>query len=450
MIFLPYADLLISEDRQRRQFDETALQDLSSSIQRLGLMHPLVVRPLGDGKWQLVAGERRSIAIKSLHALGIPFLIGGKHCPAGQFPCVPMGDLNAFDAEEAELDENLKREDLTWQEEASAIARLAKLRQTQADAKTSALGLPPVRVTATSIAQELVEPGKVAHEGDLTKVTTSVILAQHLDDPEVAKAKSPKEAIKILKKKATAEHRATLAASFDQSSLPHRLHHGDSLEWMRTLPDNSVDLVLTDPPYGIGADTFGDQASTGHSYKDTPEYAIDCYRGVFQQAMRFCKPQATLFAFCSIEMWPVFAAEATMHGWYVWSRPLIWNKTNGMLPKPDYGPRYTYEAILFATKGDARVQRVGAADVLTFPSKGDIEHGAQKPVDLYVDLISRSVLPGSVVVDPFAGSGTIFPAANKAKVRALGCEISKEYYDLALSRMQEKDNLGDLLKGIPS
>lgn len=120
---------------------------------------------------------------------------------------------------------------------------------------------------------------------------------------------------------------------------------------------------------------------------------------------------------------------------------MIWSKKNGMLPKPDFGPRLTYEAILFASKGSRKVLKVGAPDVIEFTTEGKNEHGAQKPVALYAELIARSCYPGDTVLDCFAGSGTIFPAANSTRTIATGIEISKTYHDLAQSRMLGEPDL---------
>lgn len=451
MIFVHKSKVRISENRQRRVFDKEAQQELSTSIQKIGLMHPLVTRPDPDqaDSFILVAGERRSRSIDALHELDIPFLVGGQRCPKDHYPVLTMNELSPLQAEEAELDENLRRKNLTWQEEAAAIARLSALTQAKSDWKAQETGVPQPKVTHTAVAALIVEPGKAVNSGDVAKVSEAVVLAKHLDNPEVAKAKTASEAMKILKKQAKAEHREKLAAEFDPTKTPHVLVEGDSREWLKSLPDGVFDLILTDPPYGVGADSFGDMSGTGHNYEDTPAYSATCYDSAIQEGFRIAKPNATMYLFCTIELWASLKLTAQLAGWTVWPRPLIWNKLGGMLPKPDYGPRYTYEAILFATKGDKKLERVGAPDVLTYPVKGDLEHGAQKPVDLYADLIARSCLPGAKVIDPFAGSGTIFPAANKAKVEACGCELVRENYILALSRMNETSNLTDLLKGIP-
>ena len=69
----------------------------------------------------------------------------------------------------------------------------------------------------------------------------------------------------------------------------------------------------------------------------------------------------------------------------------------------------------------------------------NMSHGAQKPVALYIDLLKRSVKPGDVVFDPFAGSGTIFPAAHQAKVKAIGIEMNPEYAGLCVQRINSLD-----------
>jgi site-specific DNA-methyltransferase (adenine-specific) len=108
-----------------------------------------------------------------------------------------------------------------------------------------------------------------------------------------------------------------------------------------------------------------------------------------------------------------------------------------MLPRPEHGPRRTYECILFASKGDRKILKV-ANDVLAYPNVAEKDHGAQKPVELFADLLSRSCYPGEQVLDPFMGSGTIFPAASKERLIATGCEINQEYYNLAVTRLESE------------
>lgn len=432
-------ELLIPENRQRKHFAEKPLADLRESILSKGLLHPPVVQKTEDG-YVLVAGERRTRAICALADLDLSFACDGKVIQPGYIPVILLSDLSPLEVREAELEENIIREPLTWQEQANAIAELHALRSEQAEEKGTVQ-------TATATATEIKGTGETAVGSEVTRVTEAVIIAKHLDDPEISSAKSQKEALKIIRRKMEAEHREKLAREFDKKSTPHTLHLGDSLQLLSTLPSDEFNLIITDPPYGIGADGFGSMASTGHEYKDSSDYALMCYEVLAKEGHRVTKSSAVLYAFFDIRFFSDISMTFTLAGWDVWSTPLIWSKRNGMLPKPDHGPRRTYEAILMATKGSPRFFKTGAPDVLEFPQESSISHGAQKPVALLVELISRSALPGAKILDPFAGSGSIFPAATTTKCVATGIEINQEYYNLAISRISGSiaTDLGDLL-----
>jgi DNA modification methylase len=110
-----------------------------------------------------------------------------------------------------------------------------------------------------------------------------------------------------------------------------------------------------------------------------------------------------------------------------------------MLPQPDRGPRYSYECILYATKGEAKVVKQGASDVLSYTGIKKLLHAAQKPAALYCDLLSRVCKPGDTVLDPFAGSGTIFVAGNTLSLSVCGIEQEEDAFNLALSRISSRE-----------
>lgn len=436
MKILKIDDILVRRDRQRQEFDEAGITALMESIQSKGLLHAPIVAEAGDGQFELIAGERRLRAISLISELELGIVYDSQDIPVGHVPVTLLSDLSELSLREVEFEENEVRVNLSWQERTHALAELHELRSLQAAAAGT---VQTLKATASEVL------GVPAVGSEISKVSDAVSLAKHLDDPEVAAAKSQKEALKIVKKKAEAAHRAELAKTFDLSKTPHKCIHGDSLVVLQSLPAESVDCFVTDPPYGINADQFGDMASTGHAYKDTPEYAIQCYTTLATEAFRIGKPQCVIYAFCDFKLWGNIVAAFRAAGWEVWPKPLIWFKSNGMLPKPEFGPRYTYEVILFATKGQMKVKKQGAPDVICIPNKIEVDHGAQKPVALYEDLLSRHCLPGSVVCDPFAGSGPIFPAANGLKLTAIAIELSEKNYNLCLSRMTAKELPVDVL-----
>lgn len=441
MRFIPISQVLIKPDRQRQEFDPAALQDLVTSIEERGLLHPPVLRD-ESGVWTLVAGERRMKAIAQIWELGGSFRCDNQEVPAGEMPFTNLGDLSDLEAEEAELDENLKRKDLTWQEHAAAVARLHRLRQGQQVEKAVKLQTPLVAQTYADTALELLGKSEGAYQDQIRK---EIIVSKHLANPAIAKAKSADEAFKILKKQEESaknvELARTVGASFNADL--HTLLNVDCLDYMTTAADlpeaEKFDVILTDPPYGMGADNFGDAGGklTGieHRYDDSPEHFTKLMTAWSKLSYNVVKAQAHAYVFCDIDKFHELKALMQAAGWYVFRTPLINHKMNsGRVPLPDQGPRRQYEIILYAIKGKKQTTHI-YPDVISTSADENFSHGAQKPVALYQNLLQRSVRPGDRVLDTFAGSGTIFEAANGFKCAATGTELNPEYFGQCLARI---------------
>lgn len=421
------ANIQIAENRQRREFNPQAITDLGKSIQSTGLLHPIVCRRLDNNVVQLVSGERRLRAIQQLVELEIPFMHGNTAYVGGMVPVNLIDDLSDEKAFEAELEENIMRVDLTWQERSLAVAQLHNLRSKQAEARGE---VQTLRQTANELA------GGESNNYEFVQTRNDAIVAKHLNDPEVAKAPSVKEALKVIEKKKKVEHRAKLAEQFDASKSQHVLHNGDFFELIETIPTASIDCILTDPPYGVDATEFGSNFHTEHDYQDDWEYFQSISQKLAFEAMRVLKPDTHAYVFCSFEGFSVLAADFAAAGFKVWNQPLIWSKGNGNAPWINAGHKKTYECIMFASKGSRDMTSV-KPDVLSYGIVLDRDHAAQKPVALYVDLLRRSTNPGETVLDGFAGSGTIFAAANEAKLKAIGFERSQAHFNTALLRLDE-------------
>lgn len=432
------AKIIISDNRQRRQFDPAKLHEFTEGIEKRGLLHPIVVRwsnpvPGEPRKLILVAGERRLRAIANLADLGIQIRCDGGRVPLGCIPYTLLEELDPLAYEEAELEENILRSDLTWQERAAAHARLGKLRAAQATAR----GEDPPSVA--DLALEIRGSAEGVNH-DMTR--KELIVARHLENPEVRAAKNVDEAFKVLKKQETAEKNKALGVSVGAtfSAAMHRVVQDDSLTRLRLVASESFDCIITDPPYGMGADEFGDSGginnSTTHTYKDEKGYSTACYIVLAAEGFRIAKPNAHLYAFCDLDKFhnlKIMFAEA---GWTVFRTPLIWYKRHGArAPWPFWGPQRKYETILYAMKGRRNILR-SAGDVLDFGPDTQLDHSAQKPVGLYQELLSRTCLPGDTAIDPFCGTGTIFPAAHALKVRAVGIENDATFYGIAVKRIE--------------
>lgn len=463
---IPLTSIIIRKDRQRQSFDAQKEDDLRTSIETNGLLHAPVVREEA-GQLILVAGETRIRQMKDIWQLGGSFTYNGETVPEGMIPCTNLGPVTELQAEEAELDENLKRADLTWQERVDAEAKLHRLRVKQSEV---------VIAEARKVAEQQIEEAKASGEGTgdgfidavmshipkphtvadtaqelfgrndggyQAQVKRSVILAQHLDNPVIAKAKTADEALKLLKKQEDRERNIQMAVAVGKTFTAdaHTLLNGSCLDLMAK-PEfvGRFDVILTDPPYGMGADSFGDGggklSNSEHHYDDSYESWKELMRVWCPLAYQVAKPKAHLYAFCDLDRFHEFKLMLTAAGWDVFRTPFVIHKLNsGRVPRPEHGPRRQYELCLYAIKGDKQVTCI-RPDVIAAEADRNMTHGAQKPVAVYQDLLSRSVLPGDEVLDCFAGSGTLLPAAHMLKCTATLMEMEPEYYAMCLKRVE--------------
>ena len=428
--FININEIHVAANRQRREFDQEKLNELRESVQSIGLLHPIVLRFDGEG-YILVAGERRLRAIKDLYELGGVFSYAGEPVISPLIPYTPMGELTPLETMEAEYEENIRRSDITWQEKAAATAKLLELRQAQA-AETG--GAEP---TVADIALEVRGDSRGVHHQATRR---ELIIANHLSDPVVKAAKSLEDAFKLLKRKEIVRKNEEAATTFGaiHESAFCKIFNQDSLVWLAEAQPNQFDVILTDPPYGMSAEDFGDSGKVdigAHHYKDTLEHALHCYGVLAHEGFRITKPDAHLYTFCDIDVFPLLKEIFSVAGWQVFRTPIIWFKPSAYrMPWVNKGPRRNYETILYAIKGNLPTTRV-AGDVITCQPDENLGHRAQKPYDLLKDLLSRSVSPGMKVLDPFCGSGTIFPVASSLKCFITGIEIDPIFYGLSCRRI---------------
>jgi len=458
---IPLSSITIRENRQRQFFDAQKEDDLRSSIETNGLLHAVVVREEA-GKLVLVAGETRIRQMRDIWQLGGTFTYDGKSVPEGMVPATNLGNVTELEAEDAELNENLKRADLTWQERADAEARLHRLRVKQSESATAIItkkveqaraegsgdgfidalvATMPKPHTVADTAQELYGRSDGGYQAQTKR---SLILAQNLSNPVIAKAKTADEALKLLRKQEEQTRNIQMAVAVGKTftASSHTLLNGSCLDLMQGADmAGKFDVILTDPPYGMGADSFGDGggklANSEHHYDDSYESWLTLMKAWAPLTMLVTKPQAHLYAFCDLDRFHELKAMLESVGWDVFRTPFVIHKLNsGRVPRPEHGPRRQYELCLYAIKGNKQVTCI-RPDVIAAEGDRNMTHGAQKPVAVYQDLLQRSVRPGDQVLDCFAGSGTLLPAAHTLKCFATLMEREAEYYAMCLKRVEQ-------------
>lgn len=431
-------DLCISDNRQRREFKPEQIVELANSITTNGLLHPLVIREV-DGKKILVAGERRLKAMQYVWAFGEKVRCGKGVYEEHELPCISIGELSDLDAFEAELEENIRRADLTWQERATATSELAELRRLQAEKRGEPL--PTVNSLAVEIHGGLASDPTQASGSATDSVRKEIIVSKFLDDPDVAKAKSADDAFKIIKRKEetrkNAERAVSVGATLTASS--HTLLRGDCLDILPTLAAESFDIILTDPPYGIDAHEFGDSGGMtpgAHFYDDSYETWAKLMVAFSIEAYRVAAADAHAYVFCDIQNFVILRGVMAEAGWKPFRTPIIYvNPSASRAPWPEQGPQRKYQVCLYAVKGSKTCTRL-YGDVVTVSSDPNLGHMAQKPVALYEDLLRRSARPGDRVLDPFAGSGPVFPAAHGLKCIATGIELNDAAAGICVKRLE--------------
>jgi site-specific DNA-methyltransferase (adenine-specific) len=210
---------------------------------------------------------------------------------------------------------------------------------------------------------------------------------------------------------------------------------GDCREILHRIPGESIDLLLTDPPYGMryrgkkwGKPIQGDGD-------------LAWFRPFIREAYRVLRRDTHAYLFCNEYGLTTFRAEMAAAGFKV-KRLLVWVKdqhTAGDLGG-DYANRTEY--VLFGHKGRRLLAGHRDANVLFFKRAGrKRDHPTEKPEDMLRYLIAKSSAPGELVLDPFAGSGTTCRAAKDLGRRFLGIEIDPTYAEIARRRVADPAGL---------
>lgn len=229
---------------------------------------------------------------------------------------------------------------------------------------------------------------------------------------------------------------------------------GEATHVLRGLESESVDCVITDPPYGTGANTVAGRLSSpiskyrGSGVKSSlpsiagdamlPDAWAEMMTSVMAHALRVCRPGADALWFCDWRGYPSLARIAGNAGFGL-KGLVVWDKGLGTRPFKN-GFRAQSELILWVRKGGPvdRDPPVYLDGVFSHASPRRVHHMTEKPVALMRDLVEICP-PGGVVLAPFQGSGTTGVAALQSGRRYIGIECVSEYHAIACKRLKEAE-----------
>lgn len=204
----------------------------------------------------------------------------------------------------------------------------------------------------------------------------------------------------------------------------------DCLAWLQTLPDESVDLLCTDPAYE-SLEKHRARGTTTRLTKDWfPIFKNENYPQFFAECYRVMRPNRHGYVFCDQETMFVIKPVLEQVGFKFW-KPIIWDKMRmGM----GYHYRNTYECILFFEKGKRNLKDLGVKDVLHIERVSN-GYPTEKPVPLLDILIKNSADPGFHVIDPFLGSGATAVTALQNNCTFAGCDVNDAALTYAFPRI---------------
>ena len=408
-------------DRYRK--DAGNIKDIAQSIQEYGQIQPIVINREGE----LIAGGRRLAACTLLQK---------------EVKVIYEDIVDNLLMREWELEENLRRKDFTPAEEIIAVSEIHAMRQKKHGKTESGMD------TGWSIEDTANIVGR-----SKTAVATDLQMADMIKQfPQLKDAKTKSEIKKAVKGLEKLTQAIGASNKHEEYLEKHKgvtlwsLLKEDSLEIMKKMEDGKVDLLLTDPLYGINADqvaiTLGGQTGgmTGCGFKisDDAEEALGNLMTLAKESYRITKVNAHGYVFVAPEFFHIIRQMFIEAGWLVHIKPLIWIKgSTGQANMPYAWPSSCYEMLLYMRKTTSKLVIEGQPDWFQYPTVDSSKkiHQYEKPANLLRELIKRSVLPGSLVFDPFAGSCSTLEAATKEKCFSVGVEKSKEAYSLGLSRM---------------
>ncbi|MEI7024719.1 DNA-methyltransferase [Paenibacillus sp. y28] len=212
------------------------------------------------------------------------------------------------------------------------------------------------------------------------------------------------------------------------------------------LANDSVDLIITDPPYNLG---FGGTNMTkikrprfdiiANDKLSPQEYQRFTLQWLFQ-AYRVLKPGRHIYVCIDWRMYPDMVRWMRRIGFVV-KNCIVWNKEQmGM----GYQYRFQHEFIIFAVKPDKKVRRIpkrSATDVWSVPriQGNKTVHPTEKPAKLMDEMILNSSLEGELVADFFLGSGPVALATKQHGRELIGFEIDPKYFTLTTDRLAEME-----------
>lgn len=449
------------EERQRSDYGD--IEGMKASFAKFGQLQPIGIDQTGRLLW----GGRR---LMSALALGWT-----------EIKAVVRETISDLEKEEVELEENIQRKDLEMVEREKAIAKMHAIKM-QLDPNWTVektgemLGMSRRRVfnaMALKSAFEKAEAGD-AEYADVLKAETSTGAMQRLDRIKDIRNRIEAAAVREL---------AQVQGMTNKTSA--EIIHGDAVAWLEAQPDESIDALVFNPPYGVDIEDiyvtdktiYGDDdpITMGNlcrriielgakklkmdrwmvvfwptSYLEDLKGIGPSMQGQILEAIgellkrRSWEPDKIeeMLGYLRFNLKPTFAGWLANAGFKFQRVPAVWCKTGkfmSSLSDPYAMLNLTYETFYFARKGKAKFHQIEHGNVFHHPTVApqDRIHALEMSDELWEDIFQLIAVGGETVVEPCSGSGRASWAAIRRGLNYIGIEVNEQYAERARMLVSE-------------
>lgn len=426
---LQTSEIIIDRETRQRRVIET--DDLETSIRQRGLINPIIVER-ANGAWKLVAGERRLTACQKL---GLPVVAR------------EVSDLSPIEHQLIELEENIKRQDLEWQEIAKAIGRVHQI-HISADSEwtmgetADSIGLSLGQVSMyLRVNAELASNQRVAEAGTAREAYNVIARRDHraanqaLEELITPTPEPPRPLRQV---------EVPIGPNLDIKPQPlpavppappgppspeETILQQSFLEWAESYSGPKFNFIHCDFPYGIdfaaGPQGRGNETTV---YDDGKDVYFALLQALLDNRDKLLTLNSHIMFWYSEKHGEVTRHMFSDAGFKVLRYPLIWVKTDGAGIASDSRrtPRHIYETALLIVRGDRQLVRV-KADAYSAPTDKKL-HPSTKPLPVLKHFFEMLVDDSTTMLDPTCGSGSALRAAEHfGAATTLGLEIDPQY-----------------------
>lgn len=399
-------------ERIRKVITPEAVAEKAESIRRIGLIHPLVIRRDGS----LVSGETRWEALKFLG-----------------WDAVPIQWSDTLDERELlsiELEENIKRTDLTWQDQCNAMLRYHKLQTEMHDEWSYDQTADAIGVSRTTVADYLAVGKELEAKNPRVLDQKEYTVARGIVKRQTERKKQ--DDISLLKINLSDDDEEEEAV--DETVVPASpILVADFNEWVEAYDGPSFNLIHCDFPYGIGADSFNQGAADAFGgYEDSPETYWKLVANLVKHRDKLLGTSGHIIFWFSMQWYTETLAALSEHFW-VDPYPLVWHKSDnkGTLPDPQRGPRRVYEVAFLCSHGDRKIIQ-SVSNTFSGPTTRISEHMSEKSQAMLQHFMRMVVDENTRMLDPTCGGGSALRAAAALGAGSvLGLEKNEEFAENA-------------------